>query len=116
MKLKRKIAAALLGVMAVVTVFPAGGANATEVNSYTYNYDYWGLEYESPDAYNPVSYTDGAALGTKALKSPTSLFTRDNSLYVVDSGNNRILELLAEDTGLTLVREITGFTGYHRAI
>jgi len=111
MKLKRKIAAALLGVMAVVTVFPAGVANATEVNSYTYNYDYWELEYESPDAYQPVSYTDGAALGTKALKSPTSLFTRDNSLYVVDSGNNRILELLAEDTGLTLVREITGFTG-----
>ena len=66
MKLKRKIAAALLGVMVAVTAFPAGVANATEVNSYTYNYDYWGLEYESPDAYQPVSYTDGKALGITA--------------------------------------------------
>ena len=37
MKLKRKIAAALLGVMTVVTAFPAGVANATNVNTYTYN-------------------------------------------------------------------------------
>ncbi len=111
MKLKRKFAAALLAVATIVAVCPAGVANATEVNSYTYNYDYWGLEYESPDAYRPVSYTDGAALGITALKAPKSMFTRDNSLYVVDSGNNRIIELLVEDTGLSVVREITGFTG-----
>jgi len=111
MKLKRKIAAALLGAMAVITVFPAGVANATEVNSYTYNYDYWGLEYESPDAYQPMSYTDGAALGTKALKSPQSMFVRENTMYVVDSGNNRILELAVTDGKLSLTREITEFTG-----
>ena len=70
MKLKRKIAAALLGVMAFIAVCPAGVANATEVNTYTYNYDYWGLEYESPDAYKPLSYTDGKALGITPFKQP----------------------------------------------
>ena len=53
MKLKRRIAAALLAVTAIVAACPAGVANATEVNTYTYNYDVWGLEYESPDAYQP---------------------------------------------------------------
>ena len=111
MKLTKKIATALLAVMTVIAVCPAGVANATTVNSYTYNYDYWGLEYESPDAYQPVSYTDGRVLGTTALKGATSLFASGNSLYVVDSGNSRILELAVEDNALTLVREITEFTG-----
>lgn len=111
MKLKRKIAAALLGAMTVLTVFPASVANATEVNTYTYNYDYWYLEYESPDAYQPMSYTTAADLGVTALKSPQGLFVRDNLMYVVDTGNNRILELTVTDGKLALSREITEFTG-----
>jgi len=111
MKLKRKIATALLAVMAVVAVAPAGVASATEVNTYTYNYDYWGIEYESPDAYQPVSFTDGRVLGTKAFKGAQSLFVVGTSLYVVDSGNNRIVELSTADGTLALVREITEFTG-----
>ena len=111
MKLKRKVAATLLGVMAVLTICPAGVANATEVNTYTYNYDYWGCEYESPDAYTPVSFTDGKALGTTSMKLPKGLYARDNHLFVADTGNNRILELLEEDGKLTLVREITEVKG-----
>ena len=111
MKLKRKIATALLAVMAVIAVCPAGVANATEVNTYTYNYDYWGIEYESPDAYQPVSYIDGRVLGTKAFKGPQGLFVYEDLLYVVDTGNNRIVELKAENGTLTFVREITEFTG-----
>ncbi len=111
MKLKRKIAAALLGAMVVITACPTGVANAAEVNTYTYNYDYWGLEYESPDAYQPVSYTDGKALGTTPFKQPKAMYVRDNSIYVVDSGNNRIVEIMVEGDTLTLVREITEFTG-----
>ena len=58
MKLTKKIVAALLAILTVVAVFPAGIASATTVNSYTYNYDYWGIEYESPDAYKPTAYID----------------------------------------------------------
>ncbi len=111
MKLKRKIATALLTVMAVVAVCPVGVANATEVNSYTYNYDYWGIEYESPDAYQPTSYTDGRTLGTTAFRGPQSMYVRDNSLYVVDTGNSRIVELLVDEESVTFVREIKEFTG-----
>lgn len=111
MKLRKKFAAALLAMATVIAVCPAGVANATTVNTYTYNYDYWGLEYESPDAYQPMSYTDGRTLGTTALKTPQNLFARDNSLYVVDTGNNRILELTEENGTLTLTREIVEFTG-----
>ena len=111
MKLKRKIAAALLGVMVVITACPAGVASATEVNTYTYNYDYWGLEYESPDAYQPVSYTDGKSLGVNAFKQAQSLFVRDNSIYVVDTGNNRIVEVAVDGDNMTVVREIIEFTG-----
>ena len=111
MKLKRKFAAALLAVATIVAVCPAGVANATEVNSYTYNYDYWGLEYESPDAYQPLSYTDGKALGITPFKQPQGMFVRDTSIYVVDTGNNRIVEIAVDGDTMTVVREITEFTG-----
>lgn len=111
MKLKKLMAAALLAVMAVVTAYPTGVAEAAEVNSYTYNYDYWGTEYESPDAYQATTYTDGRTLGTTPMKQPKSLFVQGNMLYAVDSGNNRILEILVEGENMTLAREITEFTG-----
>jgi len=111
MKLKRKIATALLGVMAVIAVCPAGVASATEVNTYTYNYDYWGIEYESPDAYQPVSYTDGKTLGTTAFRQPQGMYVAGNSIYVVDTGNSRIVEVAVEGDTLTFVREITEVKG-----
>lgn len=111
MKLTKKLAAALLAVMTVIAVCPAGVASATTVNSYTYNYDYWGLEYESPDAYQPTDYIDGRVLGTTLFKNPQSLFTRDNYLYVVDTGNNRIIEMDTTSGEPVITREITEFTG-----
>lgn len=111
MKLKSKIAAALLGVMAVLTLCPAGVAEATEVNTYTYNYDWWGIEYESPDAYTPTDFITGEQLGITEFKSPQGLFIRDDRVYVVDTGNNRIVEIQVQGSEMTVLREITEFTG-----
>ena len=111
MKLKKIMAAALLAVMAVVTAYPTGVAEAAEINSYTYNYDYWDTEYESPDAYQPTDYIDGRTLGTTPIRQPKDMFIQGNSIYVVDSGNNRILEILVEGETTTLVREITEVVG-----
>lgn len=111
MKLGKKLAAALLGAATVLSMCPTGVAHATEVNTYTYNYDFWGIEYESPDAYSPVSFTTGASLGTTELKAPQGLYIRDNMAYVVDTGNDRILELMIEEESITLKREITEFYG-----
>ena len=111
MKLTKKLAAALLAVMTVVAVCPMGTAEAAQVNTYTYNYDYWGTEYESPDAYKPVSYVTGTELGTSLMVAPQGLYAVGNTMYVLDSGRNRILELAIEEESMTLVREITEFTG-----
>lgn len=111
MKLKKFMAAVLLAVMAVVTAYPTGVAEAAEINSYTYNYDYWDTEYESPDAYQPTDYIDGRTLGTTPIRQPKGMFIQGNSIYVVDSGNNRILEILVEGETTTLVREITEVVG-----
>ena len=60
----------------------------------SYIYDYWGEMEKAPDAYrvSHVVYADDLKLQT-ALKNPTSLFAHDNLLYVVDTDNNRIIEL-----------------------
>ena len=60
----------------------------------TYIYDMWSDLEKSPDAYrvSHVVYADDLKLET-ALKNPTSLFARGNTLYVVDTDNNRIIEL-----------------------
>lgn len=112
MKLKKTVAAALLGALAVLTVCPAGVANATVVNSYTYNYDYWETEYESPDAYEPVAFIDGKALGLeKDLRGAQGMYVRDNRLYVVSSTKNMIVEITIEDDTYTVTREITEVVG-----
>lgn len=100
MRLKRKVATALLGVMAVLAVAPAGVAHATKVNTYTYNYDYWGMEYESADAYKPVSFVGGKDLGlTNNLRQPQGMFVRGNLMYVADTGNSRVLEIPILENG-----------------
>ena len=59
-----------------------------------YIYDYWSELEKSPDPYtvSHVVYADDLKLST-ALKNPASLFAKDNLLYVVDTDNNRIIEL-----------------------
>lgn len=111
MKLKRKIAAALLGVATVLSICPTGVAHATEVNSYTYNYDFWEIEYESPDAYQPTAFITGESLGLTEFKAPQGLYVRDDKMYVVDTGNNRIVEVQIKGSEYTVLRVITEFTG-----
>ena len=60
----------------------------------TYIYDFWDNIEKSPDVYRVthVVYADDLNLQTP-LKNPSSLFTYGNKLYVVDTDNNRIVEL-----------------------
>ncbi len=76
-------------------------------STYTYNYDYWGDVRESPDAYrvDQVLYSQTLGLETP-MRSPQSLFAQGNDLYVVDSGNNRILEIHREGNDYSLTRII----------
>lgn len=60
----------------------------------TYIYDFWSEIEKSPDVYrvSSVLYADDLDLDV-GLKNPSSLFCYKNLLYIVDTDNNRIIEL-----------------------
>lgn len=60
----------------------------------SYNYSYWGYTVVSPAAYKANKIVDGNSLGIGPLKDPADLHvTANNDIYIVDSGNNRIVIL-----------------------
>ena len=80
--------------------------------AYTYTYDYWGDLRQSPDAYRTKAFLTSADLGLeKAMVNPQGLFVQGSDLYVVDTGNSRILQLTLTGEDVTLTRIIDGFTG-----
>lgn len=84
--------------------------------SYTYNYDYWGDVQMSPNAYRVETVLDSVTLGLDDLggvriSRPQSLFVHDQDLYVVDTGNNRILQVGYRDGQFSLTRVISEVKG-----
>lgn len=81
--------------------------------SYTYNYDYWGDVQDSPDLYSVCKVFTSSDLNLDTpLMSPQGVYVKDNSVYIMDSGNNRILEFKRESReSLELVRVIDSFKG-----
>lgn len=77
----------------------------------TYIYDYWGEIEKSPDVYRllDVMYASDFDLDVN-LRNPSGLFANGNLVYLVDTDNNRILELqYNEDKSLVLNRVIDRF-------
>lgn len=58
-----------------------------------YTYDYWGEAVPAPEAFVPESSISGDALGIGAFNQPSDIFVSDTSIYIVDTGNNRIVVL-----------------------
>jgi tetratricopeptide (TPR) repeat protein len=58
----------------------------------TYTYDQWQTPVDSPAGYRPVRSIDGVSLGVGRFSSPQDLFVwQESILYILDSGNNRIV-------------------------
>jgi len=96
--------------------FSAAYADDGFSTSYTYTYDYWEDDQQSPDAYRVATVIDSMSLGLDKLegvriKKPQSLFVRDNTLYIADTFNNRILEIEREGNAFTVKRIIREMTG-----
>lgn len=80
---------------------------------YTYNYDWWGDVQFSPDAYNVAGVFTTVELGLdKKLNMPAGLFIYERTVYICDTGNNRIVELERTDVDkFELRRIIESFKG-----
>ncbi len=103
-----------LGTAAVCLLLAAGSPTTVRAEEgYTYNYSYWGEVQASPDAYRVSQVVTSSALGLDVnLKTPEGLFVSGDRIWLCDTGNSRILEIQAEDSGtLSLVRSIDSFHG-----
>jgi hypothetical protein len=81
--------------------------------SYTYNYDYWGDVQDSPDMYSVCKVFTSGDLGLETrLNNPQGSCVVGNLLYIVDTGNNRIViyERTSRES-FAYVDEISSFKG-----
>ena len=107
-KTLKRMAALALSVMTL-----AGSNLVVQADTgYTYGYDWWGDVQYSPDAYKTVAVYTAVELGLDTkLNAPQGLFVTGNSIYLCDTGNNRILELERRDKDtISLVRVIDHIT------
>ena len=103
---------ALLLAVCLIAGIPMASAVDGFSYAYTYTYDYWGDLRESPDAYRVKSFLTAADLGLdKDMSNPSSLFVHGNDLYIVDTGNNRIIQMTTDGHTWSVVRYIDSFTG-----
>jgi DNA-binding beta-propeller fold protein YncE len=76
---------------------------------YSYTYSYWGEPVAAPYSYLPSEVIDGRTLGTDSFRSPEDIFVSSSGkVYILDSGNNRIVVL---DSEFKLINIINSFNG-----
>ena len=94
------LAAAAIGILSVPMY-----TDAMEHRSYTYIYDYWGDVQDTPDVYEVYKVFTSSELGLDVrFNNPSGLYAHDDKVYVVDTGNNRIVAFV-KDEKLGLVQD-----------
>lgn len=99
----------------IVMTLLSGTVIATEAPYRSYTYDRFGNSVPSPSGYLPQRQLFGTDFGVGNLTNPNDLFyekTR-NELYIVDTGNQRII---VTDKDYNLIRVITEFSGNQGAV
>lgn len=88
--LKKATITMLAAILLLIPVVPASASVPYE----SYNYNYWEDPVPSPAAYLPDTVWSGNSLGVGEFKEPSDIFvSQDQYVYVLDSGNNRIVIL-----------------------
>jgi len=110
---KRLLGFALAFCFAFSAAAPAYAHSGATQQFYTYNYDFWGEARESPDPYAADRVLMGVDLGLNNFRNPQGLFVQGDRIFVVDSGNNRIVELNGryELVGIIDSFDLNGFPG-----
>ena len=120
-KTMKRVLTMLCCLLMLATVTGPASADDGFRTSYTYTYDYWGEVQSSPDAYRVLTVIDSVTLGLdqdggERIRNPKSIFVQEvdgeTHLYICDTNNNRILDIVREDTSkFTLARIIDHMTG-----
>lgn len=95
-------------ILAAALIFAGLSPKSAHASPYEgYAYSYWGEAVQSPIAYLPSRSVTGQDIGIDPLSAPNDMFAAsDGKLYVLDSGNGRIVVLNGE---LEAVSQIQGF-------
>lgn len=99
----------LIAVLITYEALPVHARNSQLGQQYSYNYDFWGEDREAPNPYSVDRVLMGNDLGIGNFRDPQGLFVGGlggKRIYIVDTGNNRIVEL---DSGYNLLRIIDTF-------
>ncbi|MHB1453068.1 MAG: hypothetical protein ACYCYM_03790 [Saccharofermentanales bacterium] len=91
----------------IIIFFLSNGTSTFAAQPYEgYTYNSWGVSVPSPNSYEAEFIIDGSTIGTAPLLNPTDMLYRNSRLYILDSGNSRILIL---DDKYKLIKEISAF-------
>lgn len=108
---KKSIMAIVLVALILLLNTAQACAGGTPYQGYTYNE--WGEPVPAPNGYIAESFITGAKAGSGDFKGPKDLFVdeENSELYIVDSGNNRIVVLGADFTLKRILAEFAGGNG-----
>ena len=87
--MKKELIRGAIMTVAVMVILPLT-SRAISLNE-TYMYDAEGRSYSAPTAYTMTQKLYGENMGTTALEKPQDIYVTDGSIYVADTGNNRIV-------------------------
>lgn len=111
----KRIAAAALCILAVLTQTPATGALAADGSSYVYDgyiYDFWGMAQECPAAFALGGVIDSDSMESFDFGSVDDVATsRDGRIFLADKTNGRINVFSGDGSFLTSLRVLRSMDG-----
>ena len=88
-KIVKRLISVLIAVILLTAFIPSVSA---AVPYKSYNYNSYGVAVESANIYEPYSVLSGESVGVGEFITPSDIFVKDYILYILDSGNNRIVK------------------------
>lgn len=102
----KRVAVVMVTILMMFSILTTGVFAATPYENYTYTE--WSTSVPTPESYVPTNTYTGSQMGTTNFKEPGDFcFGPDGRLYVLDSGNNRVVVF---DSDMKFVKEYTSFT------
>ncbi len=108
MKAMKRFSVAILALLLVLPCLALTGSAAEQDPPYAYVYDSYGTPVETTTPYETAFRIDVSEYGIGTLRAATSVYIKNDDLYICDGGNNRIVQLTLQPDGAEFVREITG--------